>query len=109
MTRCWVYVALLIHEDSQIALPLLPNRDRAGTAIHRPVYPKIGEGVTASSRESPTLSAHESTSLADTPFFLWWNSTRMHVWTRLKPQSQLAASRSTRYRSSCRRDPPVGN
>jgi arylsulfatase A-like enzyme len=22
------------------------------------------------------------------PFFLWWNSTRMHIWTRLKPQSQ---------------------
>ena len=21
---------------------------------------------------------------ADKPFFLWWNSTRMHVWTRLK-------------------------
>lgn len=25
---------------------------------------------------------------ADKPFFLWWNSTRMHVWTRLKPESQ---------------------
>ena len=22
------------------------------------------------------------------PFFLWWNSTRMHIWTRLKPESQ---------------------
>ncbi len=22
------------------------------------------------------------------PFFLWWNSTRMHVWTRLRPESQ---------------------
>ncbi|MCZ7525636.1 MAG: arylsulfatase [Acidimicrobiia bacterium] len=21
------------------------------------------------------------------PFFVWWNSTRMHVWTRLKPES----------------------
>jgi arylsulfatase len=21
---------------------------------------------------------------ADKPFFLWWNSTRMHIWTRLK-------------------------
>jgi arylsulfatase len=20
----------------------------------------------------------------DKPFFLWWNSTRMHIWTRLK-------------------------
>jgi Protein of unknown function (DUF1214)/Sulfatase len=25
---------------------------------------------------------------ADKPFFLWWNSTRMHVWTRLKVESQ---------------------
>jgi arylsulfatase len=22
------------------------------------------------------------------PFFLWWNSTRMHIWTRLKAESQ---------------------
>ena len=25
---------------------------------------------------------------ADKPFFLWWNSTRMHVWTRLKAESE---------------------
>jgi arylsulfatase len=25
---------------------------------------------------------------ADKPFFLWWNSTRMHVWTHLKPASK---------------------
>ncbi len=25
---------------------------------------------------------------ADRPFFLWWNSTRMHIWTRLKAESQ---------------------
>ena len=25
---------------------------------------------------------------AKKPFFLWWNSTRMHVWTRLKEESQ---------------------
>jgi len=24
----------------------------------------------------------------DKPFFVWWNSTRMHVWTRLKPESE---------------------
>ncbi|MEI3851922.1 MULTISPECIES: arylsulfatase [unclassified Ensifer] len=24
----------------------------------------------------------------DKPFFLWWNTTRMHVWTRLKAESQ---------------------
>ncbi len=25
---------------------------------------------------------------ADKPFFIWWNSTRMHVWTRLKKESE---------------------
>ena len=25
---------------------------------------------------------------AGTPFFVWWNSTRMHIWTHLKPESQ---------------------
>jgi arylsulfatase len=25
---------------------------------------------------------------AEKPFFLWWNSTRMHIWTHLKPGSQ---------------------
>ena len=25
---------------------------------------------------------------ADKPFFLWWNSTRMHIWTRLKKESE---------------------
>ena len=25
---------------------------------------------------------------ANKPFFLWWNSTRMHIWTRLKADSQ---------------------
>lgn len=25
---------------------------------------------------------------AKKPFFLWWNSTRMHIWTRLKAESQ---------------------
>ena len=25
---------------------------------------------------------------ADKPFFLWWNATRMHVWTHLKPESE---------------------
>jgi arylsulfatase len=24
----------------------------------------------------------------DKPFFVWWNSTRMHVWTHLKPESE---------------------
>jgi arylsulfatase len=25
---------------------------------------------------------------ADKPFFVWWNATRMHVWTHLKPESE---------------------
>ena len=25
---------------------------------------------------------------AGKPFFLWWNSTRMHIWTHLRPESQ---------------------
>jgi len=25
---------------------------------------------------------------ADTPFFLWYNTTRMHIWTHLKPESE---------------------
>ena len=25
---------------------------------------------------------------ADKPFFLWWNATRMHIWTRLKAESE---------------------
>ena len=25
---------------------------------------------------------------ADKPFFLWWNFTRMHIWTHLKTESQ---------------------
>jgi len=25
---------------------------------------------------------------ANKPFFIWWNSTRMHIWTHLKPESK---------------------
>jgi arylsulfatase len=30
----------------------------------------------------------EEAKQADKPFFLWWNATRMHIWTRLKAASQ---------------------
>jgi arylsulfatase len=30
----------------------------------------------------------EEAKTEDKPFFLWWNSTRMHIWTRLKEESQ---------------------
>jgi arylsulfatase len=35
-----------------------------------------------------TLDFMERAKKADKPFFLWHNSTRMHVWTRLKKESQ---------------------
>jgi len=34
------------------------------------------------------LDFMERAKKADKPFFIWWNSTRMHIWTHLKPQSQ---------------------
>lgn len=43
----------------------------------------IDEEVTALA-----LEYLEKAKEADKPFFLWWNSTRMHVWTHLKKESQ---------------------
>jgi arylsulfatase A-like enzyme len=43
----------------------------------------IDDEVTASA-----LDFLERAKKADKPFFLWWNSTRMHIWTHLKPGSQ---------------------
>ena len=43
----------------------------------------VDEEVTAGS-----LDFMERAVKAKKPFFLWWNSTRMHVWTRLKTESQ---------------------
>jgi arylsulfatase A-like enzyme len=34
------------------------------------------------------LDFMERAKKADKPFFLWWNSTRMHIWTRLKKASE---------------------
>jgi arylsulfatase A-like enzyme len=42
----------------------------------------IDEEVTKAS-----LDYLEKAKKADKPFFLWWNSTRMHIWTHLKPES----------------------
>ncbi len=33
------------------------------------------------------LDFMERSAKQDKPFFLWWNATRMHIWTRLKPES----------------------
>jgi arylsulfatase len=35
-----------------------------------------------------TLGFMEQAVEDDKPFFVWWNSTRMHVWTHLKPESE---------------------
>jgi len=43
----------------------------------------IDEEVTAKA-----LDFMERAKKSDKPFFLWWNSTRMHVFTHLKPDSQ---------------------
>jgi arylsulfatase A-like enzyme len=37
---------------------------------------------------SAALDFMDRAQKADKPFFLWWNSTRMHVWTHLKPESE---------------------
>ena len=42
----------------------------------------IDEEVTKAS-----LDYLEKAKKADKPFFLWWNSTRMHIWTHLKKES----------------------
>ena len=42
----------------------------------------VDEEVTAGA-----IDFMERAAKAKKPFFLWWNSTRMHVWTHLKPES----------------------
>jgi arylsulfatase len=43
----------------------------------------IDEEVTAKA-----LDFMQRAKAADKPFFIWWNSTRMHIWTHLKAESQ---------------------
>ncbi len=43
----------------------------------------VDEEVTAAA-----LNFIERAHKADKPFFVWWNSTRMHIWTHLKPESE---------------------
>ncbi len=35
-----------------------------------------------------TLGLHGAAKKEDKPFFIWWNSTRMHIWTHLKQESE---------------------
>ena len=43
----------------------------------------IDEEVTAK-----TLDFMQRSKDSGKPFFIWWNSTRMHIWTHLKPESE---------------------
>ena len=43
----------------------------------------VDEEVTAAA-----LDFMERSVKSDKPFFVWWNSTRMHIWTHLKPESE---------------------
>jgi len=43
----------------------------------------VDEEVTAAA-----LDFMERAHKADKPFFIWWNSTRMHIWTHLKKESE---------------------
>jgi len=43
----------------------------------------IDEEVTAK-----TLDFMQRSKESGKPFFIWWNSTRMHIWTHLKPESE---------------------
>ncbi len=52
-------------------------------ALNKKRMETIDEEVTAK-----TLDFMERAKKADKPFFVWWNSTRMHIWTRLKAASQ---------------------
>ena len=51
--------------------------------LNRKRMETIDEEVTKAS-----LDYLEKAKKADKPFFLWWNSTRMHIWTHLKAESQ---------------------
>ena len=52
-------------------------------ALTRKRMETVDEDVTAR-----TLGFMEKAVKADKPFFIWWNSTRMHVFTHLKPESE---------------------
>ena len=66
----------------------------------------IDEEVTKAS-----LDYLEKAKKADKPFFLWWNSTRMHIWTHLKARERrqdrtwalrpTAWSNTMRWSASC--------
>jgi arylsulfatase len=52
-------------------------------ALNKKRMETVDEEITAAS-----LEFLERAKKSGKPFFLWWNSTRMHIWTRLKAESQ---------------------
>jgi arylsulfatase len=64
-------------------------RSKAGGAIEDtgPLTKKRMETVD-DEMNTGALDFIERAHAADKPFFLWWNSTRMHVFTHLKPESR---------------------
>ena len=84
--------------------PALRRLGQAEVRGHRPAHHasawrrSTDEFLTAA--EGFIDKAHQ----ADKPFFVWWNSTRMHIWTHLKPdvagQDRASASIPTAWSST---------
>ncbi|MDH4054316.1 MAG: arylsulfatase [Gammaproteobacteria bacterium] len=55
-----------------------------------------------------TLDYLEKAAKSDKPFFLWWNSTRMHVWTHLKEESKGVTGLGTYPDGMVEHDEQVG-
>ena len=74
--------------------PLLGQRRRhPAHRGHRPAHQEAdGDRATRSSATRRSTSSGASTS-ADTPFFVWFNSTHMHFRTHVKPESRGRAGR----------------
>ena len=53
-----------------------------------PLTKKRMETIDDRGHQRRALDFMERAHAAGKPFFLWWNSTRMHIWTHLKAESQ---------------------
>jgi arylsulfatase len=63
----------------------------------------VDEEVTAAA-----LDFMDRAKKADKPFFVWWNSTRMHIWTHLKKESQGKTGLGTYADGMAEHDAMVG-
>ena len=70
-----------VRAASSRPLPAARSKIPAHSTIER--MRTIDDEVTAGS-----LDFLERASKSGKPFFLWWNSTRMHIWTHLKPSAE---------------------